>query len=335
MAVTTDDLATYLGVSDIDEGRAQMLIDDAFAQAVSIATIGTITPPAGATWVNLPAGADGIIRAAVGRRYSNVSGVTSGDGRTVQRFDASGIRCAVLNRRTGSTTPACWPWWCLQRRHDAALCSLRPRRPADARHRRRGGSRPRRSHRPVTAALYLHKAPQCGDLELRYSLRTVHKIGVDEVYIVGDMPEWAKGIHHIPEKPSCKQDKFARLWDALSTAVHSYNLPERFILMNDDYHVLQPYEPQVEHRGYLEVQIGHKRPLNIFFQSIANTLDYLQRDCDIREPWSYETHRPLPMYKSAVAYAMDAAKNWNGGTLCGRTVWGNLYDKGATVRHTT
>lgn len=76
--VTPDDLAVYLGVSlsGTDEDRAQMLIDDAIAQALAVVTVGEI-PDAGATEENLPAGAASVIRAAVARIFMNPAGVSS------------------------------------------------------------------------------------------------------------------------------------------------------------------------------------------------------------------------------------------------------------------
>lgn len=75
--VTTDDLATYLGISysGAEEDRAQMLIDDAVAQALTIVTVGTV-PTTGATEDNLPAAAASVIRAAVARVFLNPSGVS-------------------------------------------------------------------------------------------------------------------------------------------------------------------------------------------------------------------------------------------------------------------
>jgi hypothetical protein len=76
-AVTPDDLATYLGttISSADEDRAQMLIDDATAQALSVVTVGTV-PTTGATAANLPVGAESVIRAAVARLFLNPMGVS-------------------------------------------------------------------------------------------------------------------------------------------------------------------------------------------------------------------------------------------------------------------
>lgn len=74
--VTTDELATYMGLvfDSVQEDRAQMLIDDAIDQALSVVTVGAI-PDSGPTEANLPNGAAGVIRAALERRVSNPNNV--------------------------------------------------------------------------------------------------------------------------------------------------------------------------------------------------------------------------------------------------------------------
>lgn len=76
MTVTTDDLATYLGVSDINEARAQMILDDTLAQALAVATVGVVGVD-GPSWDNLPSGGEGVVHAAAGRRYTNPTGDTA------------------------------------------------------------------------------------------------------------------------------------------------------------------------------------------------------------------------------------------------------------------
>jgi hypothetical protein len=75
---TPTDLATHLGIvpANIDVNRAQMLLDDAVAEALAIVTVGPV-PDSGATYANLPPGADAVIRGAAGRHYLNTTGATS------------------------------------------------------------------------------------------------------------------------------------------------------------------------------------------------------------------------------------------------------------------
>lgn len=76
MTVTPANLGTYLGITDIDTNRAQMILDDVLAQALAVVTVGT-PGPTGPTWTNLPNGGEGIVRAAAGRLYLNAAGVTA------------------------------------------------------------------------------------------------------------------------------------------------------------------------------------------------------------------------------------------------------------------
>lgn len=100
MTVTPDDLATYLGVSDFDETRAKMLIDDAVDDALSVVTVGTV-PASGPTEANLPIGSDAVIRAAAGRLYMNTGQVTSETigPFSVTRAAPSGATLSLRERR--------------------------------------------------------------------------------------------------------------------------------------------------------------------------------------------------------------------------------------------
>lgn len=106
MSVSPTDLQTSLGLADIDTARAQMLIDDAVAQALAIATVGVVVDFPGPG--NLPTGSDGVIRAAAARQYLNAAGVTT---ETVGPYSAtrpapsgsmfSYAECQVLRRLAG------------------------------------------------------------------------------------------------------------------------------------------------------------------------------------------------------------------------------------------
>lgn len=75
--VTPANLATYLQIDmdDAETARAQMLIDHAIIQALSIVTVGDV-PATGPTEANLPAGAESVILPAVARIYLNPASLT-------------------------------------------------------------------------------------------------------------------------------------------------------------------------------------------------------------------------------------------------------------------
>lgn len=74
--VTPADLGVYLDLEiAADDARAQMLIDDAIEQALSIVTVGDV-PETGPTETNLPSGSASVIRAAVARLWLNPEAIT-------------------------------------------------------------------------------------------------------------------------------------------------------------------------------------------------------------------------------------------------------------------
>lgn len=180
----------------------------------------------------------------------------------------------------------------------------------------------------MVAALWLYKEP--GDSiaapELRYSIRSaVRHWGVDEVWLIGERPEWAVNVGHIPGAPDTGS-KYRTLFADLLTACKSAEVPDEFVLMNDDFHVLRPYEPAVEHRGELS---GHCPGEGAFRAALEDTLDWL-RDSGHDAPLSYELHRPLPIRKGDAAAALDLAR-LHGLPLHARTVYGAVCDIGGEL----
>ena len=101
MAITPEDLAIYLDLTEVSEGRALMLIGQAVDQALSLATVGDV-PESGATEENLPPGAESVILPAVARIYLNPAGVTqeSTPGFSVARSTATGSLFSKAEKRT-------------------------------------------------------------------------------------------------------------------------------------------------------------------------------------------------------------------------------------------
>lgn len=97
----------------------------------------------------------------------------------------------------------------------------------------------------MTGVYYPYLQSQKKWEELRYSLRSLEKFFMEEnyeVWIVGDLPEWAVNVRHIPHV------KNERLVDSatcdaiskLSTYIHHPDTPEEFIRMYDDIYLIGP-----------------------------------------------------------------------------------------------
>ncbi len=90
--------------------------------------------------------------------------------------------------------------------------------------------------------------------ELRYSLRSFEKfaIGIRNVYLVGEFPDWINGIINLP----CKDgpNKEINIANKIYTACLDPNLSDDFIFANDDHIITQPIDLEIP--NYWNMTIG-------------------------------------------------------------------------------
>lgn len=180
----------------------------------------------------------------------------------------------------------------------------------------------------MTAGLWLYKEPgwECVTPgEIRYSIRSAVKhLAVDEVWLVGDRPDWATNVGHIPGVADRGQ-KFDNLMHDLLAALQSPDVPDRFLLMNDDFHILRSYPLGVENIGTLSGRVESNRAEGVtgsFHETFENTLAWL-RDRGIADPLCFELHRPMPIVKADALDALEAILPHDP-PLHARTVYGAL-----------
>jgi len=160
--------------------------------------------------------------------------------------------------------------------------------------------------------------------ELRYSIRSVvHSFPGSNIWIVGGIPNWYKGDNLSIEQNS---SKYKNAVENLNAIVKSKDIPEDFILMNDDFFILNkintiPYY----HEGLLSVKIERYKKLKMdanYIGKLGSTYAKLER-MGIKEPLSYETHTPMPMVKSKLAEIVQycPANFW-------RSLYGNIFKVG-------
>lgn len=160
--------------------------------------------------------------------------------------------------------------------------------------------------------------------ELRYSIRSVeHHFPNSEVWVVGGISNWYKG-KNIPLEQS--SGKYKNAVANLKTIVESDEIPEEFILMNDDFFILDkintiPYY----HEGLLSVKIEKYKKLKMdtnYIGKLGSTYAKLEK-MGFKEPLSYETHTPMLMAKSKLKEILQycPANFW-------RSLYGNIYQVG-------
>lgn len=168
-----------------------------------------------------------------------------------------------------------------------------------------------------------------GYQELRYSLRTLRNLPHGRVFLIGGCPSWAKNVVHIPTDQRFR--KYQNLCLNIETACKADFISDPFIIMNDDFMVMQPVG-QVEPfwKSTLDEAIERyaKRPGMANWH--AGMLD-VQAECErrgIQDPLSYELHVPMVVHKAAMLEALQAIPHgpvW-------RTIYGNLVGYGGVKR---
>ncbi len=173
-----------------------------------------------------------------------------------------------------------------------------------------------------------------GEAELRHSLRTLANLRqVDRVAVAGAHPDWLSGrvLHITPENH--RPGKHHDTWANLAAACADRRLSDEFVLMNDDFFVLEPTDViPVWHAGVLS-----RYQLRTKYQDRRRdqVLDVLDR---VAAPGrlSYELHFPMVMHRHLMAGLMRRAVDalppgaeppWK------RTLYGNFAHPGVGELH--
>ena len=160
--------------------------------------------------------------------------------------------------------------------------------------------------------------------ELRYSIRSVVKNTNDpKIWVVGGKPDWYIGNYI---KVIQDQNKYQNALNNLRTACLSEEIPDNFILMNDDFYITNKInEIKIYNNGLLSDQIdrysnaGHR---STYLHRLGKTYAYLQKR-NILNPISYELHVPMPMEKSKLITILEEKYS-----VLWRSKYGNIFNLG-------
>lgn len=166
--------------------------------------------------------------------------------------------------------------------------------------------------------------------EIRYSIRSMDSTNpIDWIGITGPwLPPFLKDVYHVPvQLPDNK--KFRNLLNQLLHAVTDDNVPEEFILMNDDFFMRKMPEWNWEPTYMGPVPA---KPRNHWQRTVWNTGEWLKKR-GIENPLSYEGHTPMPInkWKAQVTLrelipAMDDKL-----AMQFRTAYGNMWSIGGNL----
>lgn len=167
--------------------------------------------------------------------------------------------------------------------------------------------------------------------ELRYSLRSIARhLAHDRVWIAGYRPSWVQNVEHIPVEQT--GTKWQNSTANLRAACEHPDVPDTFILMNDDFYLLADMdEVPVQNRGQVDdVAAANSHDDGAYVRGMRQTATRL-REHGITDPLSFELHVPMPVDKDVMLRAIDMGRDvqvWHK-----RTAYGNLAGlTGDTIR---
>lgn len=167
--------------------------------------------------------------------------------------------------------------------------------------------------------------------ELRYSLRSiaVNLAGLDQVHVFGGRPPWLSDhvVHHPVKQPGVKHDNTWAVWTAIADACRAGDLPDEFLMMNDDYFAMQPVTdvPAYSRWSTSEWAVNYRTTPG--GQAMARTIDALvELGVPVEKQREFELHVPLPVHGPTLARvwpALDEQRRRRG-RLVKRSGYANL-----------
>ena len=158
--------------------------------------------------------------------------------------------------------------------------------------------------------------------ELRYSIRSVVKnMPHDKIWVVGGKPSWYKG-NHIEVRQF--KTKLANARANMDAIVASEEISDDFILMNDDFFIMEPIEyPEYYYTGTLAAKIDYfrrKHPRSVYTKLLMRSYKTIKHQ-GIKVPLDYTLHIPMIMNKEKLKNILPLSISW-------RIAYGNIYNVG-------
>lgn len=168
--------------------------------------------------------------------------------------------------------------------------------------------------------------------ELRYALRSLAlNMPHRAVWLVGFLPSWVSDqVGYIPVEQT--STKWANTRANLIAACTDPDVPDEFILSNDDMFCMRPVEQvPVLHRGRVDDVVrrfGERGIDSRYVVGMRDTATYLREMHGIDEPLSYELHIPMLVNKRTRLEALYLAEESGIKVPHVRTIYGNLQQLG-------
>lgn len=169
---------------------------------------------------------------------------------------------------------------------------------------------------------YVYICKNGNNEELRYSIRSVIKnLPEGRICLVGGKPDWYKGDWIKVPDINGKLENIAQCW---KTILNNNNIDNNFILMNDDFFILNKINNVlIYHGGSLDEKIQKYVSISgstKYARVLSDTRNKLYR-LGIEYPLDYDIHVPMPINKNNITE--NVLKS-----LAPRSMYGNINNIG-------
>lgn len=158
-----------------------------------------------------------------------------------------------------------------------------------------------------------------GDVELRYSLRSLSNMPHSRVIVAGDSPRVKLNV--IKVGVARELNRYAASTRNIFEAARQVVETDHFIVMNDDIFVLEPWTFRHEHRCTIEEYLGSDLPKGDYRRHTAKTRDILKAH-GVADPLFFGMHTPTVYERSKL---IDLVKEFKGKRYLLRTLYHNLF----------
>jgi hypothetical protein len=154
--------------------------------------------------------------------------------------------------------------------------------------------------------------------ELRYSVRSVIKNGnPDNIWVVGGKPDWYVGnyLEVLQDK-----SKFKNQVNSLKNICQNKSISDDFVLMNDDFYILEKNQDYKYYDGFLIDRIDYHliKYGNSSYARALSGANKVLLNMGINNPLNYDVHTPMKMNKVNLEQIIDLS-------LSPRSVYGNVF----------
>lgn len=168
------------------------------------------------------------------------------------------------------------------------------------------------------------------NLELLYSLRSIFYVEYDQVWVFGGRPSWLNTDKVKLVRRNQNGSPYRSTRGHIAAACNTKEVSDPFLLMNDDFFAMRPWDTEVLNRGPLEdMLVKHENLKTLWAKGLRETASMLDAS-GLDQKLSYDLHAPLIIQKKEMREALKWAEKSRIDGIHVRTLYGNLARLGGT-----